>query len=97
MKLYNMTQLNEANRKYISDFIQNNNPSKLPLVDLKARKTIKRDFNSVHNNEQEIVFYGFEGHTYSNAFCKINENYYILTYNFTDLVRYAHYVPGYED
>ena len=92
-----MTQLTEANKKYITDFIANNQASKLPLVDLKAKNTIKKDFNKIHNHEQDIVFYGSEGHTYSNAFCKINQNYYILTYNFTDLIRYAHYVPGYED
>lgn len=92
-----MTHLTEVERKYINDFIETNQASKLPLVDLKAKKTIKRDFNKVHNNEEEIVFYGSEGHNYSNAFCKINEKYYILTYNFTDLISYANYVNGYED
>ena len=28
----------------INNFIANNNPSKLPLIDLKARKTIKKTF-----------------------------------------------------
>ena len=92
-----MTLLTEENRKHIIDFIANNQAGKLPLVDLKAKKTIKRDFKKVHNNEEELVFYGYEGHTYSNAFCKINNKFYILTYNFTDLISYADYVPGYED
>ena len=93
---YYMTRLTEEDRTFIMGFIANNQASNLPLVDLKAKKTIQRDFNKVYDDKEDIVFYGSEGHYYSNAFCKIDENIYILTYYLDDLTSYAHYISGYE-
>jgi hypothetical protein len=92
-----MSQFTEEERNLINDFILNNKPEKLPLIDLKSKKTIKKNFNKVHTNQAEYILFGSEGHYYSNIFCKINGNSYVLTYYFEDLIKYADYIPGYEE
>lgn len=92
-----MPQYTEEERIFINNFISTNEPSKLPLIDLKSRKTIKKNFSKVHNNHDEYIYFGSEGHYYSNMFCKINGNLYILTYYCEDLISYANYIYGYEE
>lgn len=92
-----MVQLNEEKKQYIIEFIKNNKPQPLPLIDIKAKKTLKINFNKVHNNEEDFVIYGSEGHYYTNAFCKINDKLYILTFNMENLISYADYKNDYEN
>jgi len=92
-----MVQLTDEDKEFIIKFIENNEASKLPLIDLKAKRTIKKNFNKIHNNIDNFIIYGSEGHYYNNAVCKINDKLYILTYNLSELVKYAYYVSGYEE
>ncbi len=86
-------------KQYIIEFITYNEPSKLPLIDLKVKKEREKlisDFNKVLYGNEEIVTYGSEGWFYSNSICRVNDQLYILTIELGYLVRYAHYVDDYE-
>jgi len=92
-----MYNLSETDKQFISNFIINNKASNLPLIDLKAKKTIKKSFSKVFCNEADLIFYGSDGQYYTHALCKIDDKFYILTFYFDDLVNYAHYITGYEE
>ncbi len=92
-----MSMLSNEQRENINNFIANNNPTKLPLIDLKARKTIKRTFENFMNNNHDLIIFGSEGFSYSNGFYRNNNNIYVVTFNYDKLESYALYEEGYED
>lgn len=93
-----MVKLTNQEKERINNFIGNNMPTELPHVDLKAKrnKTIKRHFKSILDKNEDLVVFGYEGFSYTNAFYKLNNKLYVVTFDYNDVLKYALYVQGYE-
>jgi len=84
-------------KKSIDDFIKNNKPTNLPLIDLKVKKNIKKMFDKFTIMNDNLMIFGSEGFSYSNGFYKSNGKLYVVTFDYSDIIKYALYVEGYED
>jgi hypothetical protein len=84
-------------KKTIDDFIKNNKPTNLPLIDLKVKKSIKNKFNKFIKTNDDLMIFGSEGFSYSNGFYRSNNKLYVVTFDYSDIIKYALYVEGYED
>jgi hypothetical protein len=91
------TVLSTKQRNEINNFIKENKPSKLPLIDIKAKKTIIHDFKRILSNPYKMVVFGSEGFSYSNAFYMNDNILYVITLNYGEIESYAFYKDGYID
>lgn len=89
-----MPQLSNNNKEKILMFIQTRQPSKLPHVDLRAKRnnTIYKSLLRASQNPDCLVFYGCDGANRSNHFLLLNDKSYVLTFYLNKLVEYAYYV-----
>jgi len=85
-----MSILKDNDKKIIKDFISNNPFSQHPLIDLRTHNNVITNLNNFINNTHDFIVFGSSGHYRSNAFCKIDNVIYILTYYFDDLIEYSY-------
>ena len=94
-----MPQLSITNKERIKEFFRLCKPSRLPHIDLKAKRnnTIKRHLNRACENHENLVYFGSDGANRSNHFLVLDGVLYVLTFDFQKLVEYAHVKMDYYD
>ena len=87
-----MPQLIITNKEKINMFLSSCDPSRLPHIDLKAKRnnTIKRNLDKACKNHENLVYFGSDGANRSNHFLVLDGVLYVLTFDFNKLVEYAH-------